>query len=148
MVGENTLGNRMLKLWVPLVLYAAFLLFPFAWMLIVSLKPDELLLDTRRNPFAVINPTLENYRRLIFESPFPRWILNTFVVTIGATLISLACSILIGYALGRFRFRGGNTIGVLIFLLYLVPPTLLFIPLSQIVSGFGLYKQYAALILT
>jgi multiple sugar transport system permease protein len=148
MVGENTLSNRMLKLWVPLALYAAFLLFPFAWMLIVSLKPDELLLDTRLNPFAIVNPTLANYRRLIFESPFPRWILNTLVVTLGATVISLACSILIGYALGRFRFRGGNTIGVLIFLLYLVPPTLLFIPLSQIVSNFGLYNQYSALILT
>jgi multiple sugar transport system permease protein len=106
-----------------------------------------LLLDTRLNPFAIINPTLENYRYLVQETEFPRWIWNTLVVTAGATVLSLFCSILIGYALGRFRFRGGNTLGIAIFLLYLVPPTLLFIPLSKIVSDFGLYNSYWSLIL-
>ena len=147
MVGSNVLTQRLFKLWIPLLLYAVFLLFPFAWMLIVSIKPDQLLLDTRINPFAIISPTLENYRYLLQETEFPRWIWNTLVVTVGATALSLFCSILIGYALGRFRFRGGNTLGIAIFLLYLVPPTLLFIPLSQIVSRFGLYNSYWALIL-
>jgi multiple sugar transport system permease protein len=147
MVGSNVITQRLLKLWIPLLLYAIFLLFPFAWMLIVSIKPDQLLLDTRINPFAIISPTLENYRYLLQETAFPRWIWNTLVVTVGATALSLFCSILIGYALGRFRFRGGNTMGIAIFLLYLVPPTLLFIPLSQIVSRFGLYNSYWALIL-
>ncbi len=147
MVGSNVLSQRLLKLWIPLSLYAVFLLFPFAWMLIVSIKPDQLLLDTRLNPFAIINPTLENYRYLLQETEFPRWIWNTLVVTVGATALSLFCSILIGYALGRFRFRGGNTMGIAIFMLYLVPPTLLFIPLSRIVSDFGLYNSYWALIL-
>lgn len=147
MVGSNAFAQRLLKLWIPLALYAIFLLFPFAWMLIVSIKPDQILLDTRVNPFAIISPTLENYRYLIQETEFPRWIWNTFVVTIGATLLSLFCSILIGYALGRFRFPGGNLMGIAIFLLYLVPPTLLFIPLSQIVSRFGLYNSYWSLIL-
>ena len=147
MVGSNVFTQRLIKLWIPLLLYAIFLLFPFAWMLIVSIKPDQLLLDTRINPFAIISPTLENYRYLLQETEFPRWIWNTLVVTTGATALSLFCSILIGYALGRFRFRGGNTLGIAIFLLYLVPPTLLFIPLSQIVSNFGLYNSYWALIL-
>ena len=147
MVGSNVLTQRLLKLWIPLLLYSVFLLFPFAWMLIVSIKPDQLLLDTRINPFAIISPTLENYRYLLQETQFPRWIWNTLVVTVGATALSLFCSILIGYALGRFRFRGGNTLGIAIFLLYLVPPTLLFIPLSQIISRFGLYNSYWALIL-
>ncbi|MCD6072516.1 MAG: inner rane transporter permease protein ycjP [Microvirga sp.] len=147
MVGSNVLTQRLLKLWIPLLLYSVFLLFPFAWMLIVSIKPDQLLLDTRINPFAIVSPTLENYRFLLQETEFPRWIWNTLVVTVGATALSLFCSILIGYALGRFRFRGGNTLGIAIFLLYLVPPTLLFIPLSQIVSRFGLYNSYWALIL-
>jgi multiple sugar transport system permease protein len=147
MVGSNVLTQRLLKLWIPLLLYSIFLLFPFAWMLIVSIKPDQLLLDTRINPFAIISPTLENYRYLLQETEFPRWIWNTLVVTVGATALSLFCSILIGYALGRFRFRGGNTLGIAIFLLYLVPPTLLFIPLSQIISRFGLYNSYWALIL-
>jgi multiple sugar transport system permease protein len=148
MVGSNSLGNRFLKLWLPLLLYGAFLLFPFVWMLIVSLKNDAALLDTRVNPFAIVNPTLDNYRYLFEETAFPRWILNTLVVTVGATALSLFCSILIGYALGRFNFRGGDSMGILIFLLYLVPPTLLFIPLSQIVSRLGLYNEYWSLILT
>jgi multiple sugar transport system permease protein len=147
MVGSNLLTQRILKLWLPLLLYSVFLLFPFAWMLIVSIKPDQVLLDTRINPFAIVSPTLENYRFLLTETEFPRWIWNTLVVTVGATALSLFCSILIGYALGRFRFRGGNTMGIAIFLLYLVPPTLLFIPLSQIISRFGLYNSYWALIL-
>ena len=147
MVGSNLFLQRLFKLWIPLLLYAVFLLFPFAWMLIVSIKPDRLLLDTRINPFAIVSPTLENYRYLLQETEFPRWIWNTLVVTVGATALSLFCSILIGYALGRFRFRGGNTLGIAIFLLYLVPPTLLFIPLSQIVSRLGLYNSYWALIL-
>jgi multiple sugar transport system permease protein len=147
MVGSNTLSARLLKLWIPLAFYAVFLLFPFAWMLIVSLKPDQALLDTRLNPFAVARPTLDHYAFLLQETDFPRWIWNTLVVTFGATALALFCSILIGYALGRFRFRGGNTIGIGIFLLYLVPPALLFIPLSQIVARLGLYNSYWALIL-
>lgn len=147
MVGSNIISQRLLKLWIPLFLYAVFLLFPFAWMLIVSIKPDQILLDTRVNPFAIISPTIENYRYLLQETEFPRWIWNTLVVTVGSTALSLFCSILIGYALGRFRFPGGNTMGIAIFLLYLVPPTLLFIPLSQIVSRFGLYNSYWSLIL-
>jgi multiple sugar transport system permease protein len=148
MVGSNNLLNRLVKLWLPLTLYAAFLLFPFAWMLIVSIKPDELLLNTDINPFAIINPTIRNYLFLFQETAFPRWIFNTLVVTVGATVLSLLCSILIGYALGRFRFKGGDAAGITIFLLYLVPPTLLFIPLSQIVSQLGLYNDYRSLILT
>jgi multiple sugar transport system permease protein len=147
MVGSNAFLPRLFKLWIPLLLYGVFLLFPFAWMVIVSVKPDQLLLDTRINPFAIISPTLNNYRTLLLETSFPRWIWNTVVVTVGATALSLFCSILIGYALGRFRFRGGNTIGISIFLLYLVPPALLFIPLSQIISRIGLYNNYWSLIL-
>jgi multiple sugar transport system permease protein len=146
-VGSNVFTQRLFKLWIPLLLYSIFLLFPFAWMVIVSIKPDQLLLDTRINPFAIISPTLENYRYLLQETEFPRWIWNTLVVTVGATALSLFCSILIGYALGRFRFRGGNTLGIAIFLLYLIPPTLLFIPLSRIVTDFKLYNSYWALIL-
>jgi multiple sugar transport system permease protein len=148
MVGSNAFSQRLLKLWLPLLLYGAFLLFPFAWMLIVSIKPDQALLDTRLNPFAIVQPTLEHYRYLLQETNFPRWIMNTLIVTLGSTALSLFCSILIGYALGRFRFRGGNTLGISIFLLYLVPPALLFIPLSQIIARFGLYNSYWSLILT
>lgn len=148
MVGSNTFGWRLLKLYLPLTGFSIFLLFPFAWMLIVSFKPDQDLLRTELNPFLLASFTLDHYTYLFRETDFLRWTLNTFIVTVGATILSLACSILIGYALGRLRFRGGNIMGVGIFLAYLVPPTLLFIPLSQIVSRFGLYNKYWSLIFT
>ena len=148
MVGSNTLGKRLLRLYLPLTFYAVFLLFPFLWMLIVSFKPDNELLDTGQNPFLLASATLNHYRYLFEETDFLRWIGNTFIVTVGATAVSLVCSILIGYALGRLRFRGGNILGVAIFLAYLVPPTLLFIPLSQIITRLKIYNEYWALIFT
>ncbi len=148
MVGSNALGQRFWKLYLPLTFYAIFLLFPFLWMLIVSIKPDNELLNIGANPFLLASATIDHYRYLFEETDFLRWTLNTFVVTVGSTIVSLVCSVLIGYALGRFRFRGGNTLGVAIFLAYLVPPTLLFIPLSQVVSRFGLYNEYWGLIFT
>jgi multiple sugar transport system permease protein len=148
MVGSNQLRQRILRLYLPLVFYAIFLLFPFLWMLIVSLKPDNDLLNVKANPFLLASVTFDHYRYLFEKTDFLRWTWNTFVVTVGATVVSLICSVLIGYALGRFRFRGGNTLGVAIFLAYLVPPTLLFIPLSQVISRFHLYNKYWALIFT
>ena len=148
MVGSNSFGQRIVRLYVPLAFYALFLLFPFAWMLIVSLKPNNALFDTSVNPFLLTGITLRHYRFLFEDTDFVRWIWNTAVVTIGATFLSLICSILIGYALGRLRFRGGNTMGAAIFLLYLVPPALLFIPLSRIIAELDLYNTYWALIFT
>jgi multiple sugar transport system permease protein len=148
MVGSNSFKRRLFVIQIPLAFYAIFLLFPFAWMLIVSLKPDQELLDTRVNPFRIVNATLDHYRYLFEETDFLRWTWNTFVVTVAATAVALVCSILIGYALGRLRFRGGNILGVAIFLAYLVPPTLLFIPLSQVIARFHLYNRYWSLILT
>ncbi len=148
MVGSKAFRHRLLRLYLPLTLYTVFLLFPFLWMLIVSLKPDRLMLDTRINPFFLVSVTLDNYLYLFQETEFVRWIFNTLIVTISATFLSLLCSIPIGYALGRLRFRGGSTLGVGIFLAYLVPPTLLFIPLAQVISRFNLYNEYWSLIFT
>ncbi len=148
MVGANKRRSRWMGLYVPLALFMMFLLFPFYWMLVVSLKPNADLLNTSINPFILTSITFDHYSYLFTDTSFLRYTLNTFIVTIGATVISLAASILIGYALGRFRFRGGSFMGALIFLAYLVPPTLLFIPLSQVVANLGIYNTYWALILT
>jgi len=148
MVGSNRLSSRIVFLYIPLALFTIFLLFPFYWMLIISLKPNSLLLNTRVNPLYLTEFTLRHYRYLFENTDFPRWAWNTAVVTFGATLLSLTCSILMGYALGRFRFKGGNLMGTAVFLAYLIPPTLLFIPLSQVVVRFGIYNEYWALILT
>ncbi len=147
-VGSNRRSRRFVTFQLPLALYALFLLFPFYWMVVVSLKPNNELLDTDVNPFLIVSATLDHYTYLFRETDFLRWTWNTAVVTVGSTIISLICSVLIGYALGRFRFRGGNFLGVGIFLAYLVPPTLLFIPLSQVIARFQLYNKYWGLIFT
>lgn len=148
MVGSRTLSRRVLFLYIPLALYIIFLMFPFYWMVIVSFKPNQDLLNTSLNPFVLTSITLEHYRYLFENTEFPRWTLNTLVVTFSATFLSLVVSMLIGYALGRFRFKGGNFLGVGIFLAYLVPPTLLFIPMAEVISRLGLYNSYWALIFT
>jgi len=148
MVGSHPTRSRWLGLYVPLTLFMIFLLFPFYWMLVVSLKPNADLLNTDINPFLLTSITLDHYSYLFTDTAFMRYTWNTFIVTIGATVISLATSILIGYALGRFRFRGGSFMGAAIFLAYLVPPTLLFIPLSQVVAELGVYNSYWSLIFT
>jgi multiple sugar transport system permease protein len=137
-----------LNLYLPLTAFVIFLLFPFYWMIIVSLKPTPDLFDLKFNPFWIQHFTLENYFYLFQNTDFPEWVKNTIIVTVSATSISLVCSVLIGYALARLRFPGSNFLGVGIFLAYLVPPTLLFLPLAQVIATLGLYNTYWALILT
>jgi multiple sugar transport system permease protein len=148
MVGSEGLGRRTLSLYLPLAAYVVFLLFPFYWMSIVSLKPTPDLFELKYNPFWVRRFTLENYLYLFANTSFPEWLKNTIIVSVVSTALSLVCSVFIGYALARLRFPGSNFLGVGIFLAYLVPPTLLFLPLAQVIAKLGLYNTYWALILT
>ena len=148
MVGGDTLGRRTLNIYLPLAFFLIFLLFPFYWMSIVSLKPTNDLFDLKFNPFWIQHFTLENYLYLFQNTEFPEWVKNTIIVSVVSTALSLTCSVFIGYALARLRFPGSNFLGVGIFLAYLVPPTLLFLPLAQVIAGLGLYNTYWALILT
>ncbi len=148
MVGSGRLGRRVLSLYLPLGAYVLFLLFPFYWMSIVSLKPTNDLFEMQYNPFWIQHLTLENYRYLFENTAFPEWVKNTLIVSTASTALSLFCSVLIGYALARLRFPGSNFLGVGIFLAYLVPPTLLFLPLAHVIARLNLYNTYWALILT
>jgi multiple sugar transport system permease protein len=148
MVGSQTVNRRALDVYLPLAGYVLFLLFPFYWMTIVSFKPTNDLFDLRYNPFWIQRFTLENYVYLFQHTAFPEWVKNTLIVSIVSTAVSLGCSVLIGYALARLRFPGSNFLGVGIFLAYLVPPTLLFLPLAQVITALNLYNTYWALILT
>ena len=148
MVGTERLSNRLLNIYLPLVFYVVFLLFPFYWMAIVSFKPTNDLFDLKFNPFWIQKFTLENYTYLFRETSFTEWLKNTLIVSVVSTALSLTCSIFAGYALARLRFPGSNFLGVGIFLAYLVPPTLLFLPLAQVIAKLGLYNTYWALILT
>jgi len=148
MVGSERLSNRLLNIYLPLVFYLVFLLFPFYWMTIVSLKPTNDLFEMKYNPFWIQKFTLENYLYLFQNTAFPEWVKNTLIVSVVSTALSLGCSIFAGYALARLRFPGSNFLGVGIFLAYLVPPTLLFLPLAQVIAKLNLYNTYWALILT
>jgi len=148
MVGSERFSNRLMNIYLPLAFYLVFLLFPFYWMSIVSLKPTNDLFDLQFNPFWIQRFTWENYAYLFRETAFAEWVKNTLIVSVVSTVLSLACSIFAGYALARLRFPGSNFLGVGIFLVYLVPPSLLFLPLAQVIAKLGLYNTYWALILT
>ena len=140
--------ERLALFHLPLWLFLIVTLFPFYWMLITSIKPNAELYNVRMNPFTVLQPTLDHFRYLLRETIFPTWSFNTLYVSVLSTAISLGAGILAGYALARLRFKGAGIIAVGIFVTYLVPPTLLFIPLADVVRTFGLLDSPWALILT
>jgi multiple sugar transport system permease protein len=145
----DTRLRRLVTLYMPLALIVFVLLFPFYWMALTSVKPDAELLDLDGvNPFWTWSPTLKHYYALLFETQYPVWLWNTMFVSIVATILSLIASVGAAYAIVRLRYKGAETVGGLIFLAYLVPPSILFIPLSTVVFQYGLFDTPFALILT
>ncbi|MGN6286273.1 MAG: carbohydrate ABC transporter permease [Afipia sp.] len=140
--------NRLVTLYIPLFILVVILLFPFYWMALTAIKPDEQLIDMNTyNPFWVVHPTLKHIEKLLFETQYPRWLWNTMYVATAATFLSIVASVLAAYALVRLRFKGAQTVGGLIFLAYLVPPSILFIPLASVIQAYGLFDSPLALIL-
>ena len=139
--------DRTLTLYVPLGLMLFFLLSPFYWMLVTSLKPDAELYSPNGNPLLVFAPSLEHYLHLLLTTEFPTWTRNTMVIAILATGISLLFGVPAGYALARLRFRGAGFLGLAIFATYLVPTSLLFIPMLQVVKTLHLQDNFWSLIL-
>jgi multiple sugar transport system permease protein len=143
-----SLPRRIVAIYLPLFVFVVVLLFPFYWMTITALKPDAELLSREGNPFWVINPTLAHIKKLLFETAYPDWLWNTIVVSVVSTFLSIFCSVLAAYAIERLRFRGSRYVGMSIFLAYLVPPSILFIPLAAMVYKLDLFDTRLALILT
>ncbi|WP_175544878.1 carbohydrate ABC transporter permease [Variovorax sp. OV329] len=144
----TSMPRRWVTLYIPLGIFIFVLLFPFYWMGVTSLKPDAELLSREGNPFWIIGPTVAHFQKLFFHTEYPSWLWNTIVVSVVSTFISLACSVLAAYAIERLRFSGAKPSGGAIFLAYLVPPSILFIPLAAIVVNLGLFDSRWALILT
>ena len=144
----ETRSRKLVTIYLPLVVFLIVLLFPFYWMAITSVKPDQELLSRTGNPLWVIAPTLEHFDKLLFRTSYPAWMWNTIFVSVVATIFSLACSVFAAYAIERLRFSGAKQVGLSIFLAYLVPPSILFIPLAAIVFQLGLFDTRWALILT
>ncbi len=144
----DTLPRRVVTTYIPLALILVVLLFPFYWMVLTAIKPDEQLIDMERfNPFFVVSPTLKHISKLLFETQYPLWLWNTMYVSVAATVLSLFASVLGAYAIVRIRYRGAGWVGAAIFLAYLVPPSILFIPLATIIQAYGLFDSPMALIL-
>lgn len=139
---------RILTLYVPLILFVSITLFPFYWMLLTSLKTNAELISVRSIPLIVKSPTLQHYIELLRETRFLIWARNSLIVTISSTVVSLVCGVMAGYALARLRFRGSELLGLAIYITYLVPQTLLFLPLSNIITNLGLMDSLWSLILT
>jgi multiple sugar transport system permease protein len=144
----ESLPRRVVTLYLPLAAFLFVLLFPFYWMGITSFKPNAELLSREGNPFWVINPTLAHFKKLIFDTAYPDWMWNTIIISVVSTFASLAASVFAAYAIERLRFKGAKYTGLAIFLAYLVPPSILFIPLATIVFKLGLFDTRWALILT
>jgi multiple sugar transport system permease protein len=140
---------RKTLLHVGLAPFLLFALFPFYHMTLTSLKQDKELYDRHAVPLIMRQaPTLEHYTKLIWETEFLTWTKNSLLVTILATTASVAIGTVAAYALARLKFFGVSTFGTGIFVTYLVPTTLLFLPLAQVVNWVGLGDSKWALVLT
>jgi multiple sugar transport system permease protein len=130
------------------VFLVTFLAFPFYWMVITAFKTTQDLHDTSNNPYLFNDPpTLEHLELLFQETQYLQWLINTGLVGIAVVLITLALAIPAGYALARMAGPWAQTLGIGIFLTYLVPPTILFIPFSRIIAVLGLQDSLWSLVL-
>ena len=128
--------------------FTIFSAFPFYWMVITTFKRTTDLMTRENNPFLFNQPpTLEHLRVLFFETLYGRWLWNTALVGVLVVAITLLLAIPAGYALARMTGRWGEQLGIGIFLTYLVPPTLLFIPLSRVIADLGLQDSLWSLVL-
>jgi multiple sugar transport system permease protein len=145
---EVTIRSAMFT-YANLVPFLAFALFPFYFMLITSLKSNAELYNLKSIPFLVQTGVIADHYQYLFQrTEFLTWMKNSLIISVVATSASLAIAILAGYSLARLRYRGVASFGTAVFVTYLVPPTLLFLPLSQVVVWLGISDTIWALIVT
>lgn len=131
-----------------LVFFVTFLAFPFYWMLLTTFKTTQDLHNTANNPYLFNDPpTLLHLRTLFEDTQFLQWLINTGMVGVAVVIITLVLALPAGYALARMTGAWAQTLGIAIFLTYLVPPTILFIPFSRIIAVLGLQDSLWSLIL-
>jgi multiple sugar transport system permease protein len=149
---EGAKWKKWLWFYLPMGLFIVALLFPFYWMVVTTLKPDGELYRPWNHPlyspFWTSAPTLDHVKNLLQDTLFGVWMWNTMLIATVATLISLFCGVIGGYALARLRFGWAGLLGTAIFVTYLVPQTLIFIPLSDIIREYRIGDTSWALILT
>jgi multiple sugar transport system permease protein len=131
-----------------LIFFVTFLAFPFYWMVITTFKANQDLYNTQNNPYVFNSPPTLRHLSVLFEdTQYLQWLLNTGFVGVVVVVITLLLALPAGYALARMTGAWAQTLGVAIFLTYLVPPTILFIPFSRIIATLGLQDSVWSLIL-
>lgn len=131
-----------------LIVFVIFFLFPPYYMLLTSLKTNAEIAELSTNPWIIEKGvTFEHYVSLLMDTGFPIYFRNTVVVTVCVVAITMVVSILAAYALSRLRFWGAGVLATGVFLTYLVPDSLLFIPLFKMVGWLGLLDSYWVLVL-
>jgi len=142
----RAIGARVVHVLV-LFVFTVLLAFPFYWMLIATFKQNLDMYKTDNNPFLFnLPPTMENLHLLFYETRYVHWLANTALVGVIVVAITLLLAVPAAYALARLTGNWGERLGIAIFLTYLVPPTLLFIPLSRVVADLGLQDTIWSLV--
>src|ERR1041385_68952 len=122
--------------------------FPFYWMLITAFKTNSDLYDLSNIPFWFNDPpTLEHFRYLFNQTLFVQWLVNSLIIGVCVVAITLVTALPAGYTLARLAGRSAEALGIGIFLHYRGPPTILFLPLSRIITMIGLQNSMWALVL-
>jgi multiple sugar transport system permease protein len=135
-------------LYTSAILFTAFAVFPFSWALIAMFKQSPDLYVKDNNPFWFnLGPTLQHLRLLFAQTNYLTFIRNSIVVGLVVTLITLILALPMAYALARLRLRWGERMGIAVFLVYLIPPTLLFLPMTRVINYLGLQESLWSLIL-
>ena len=137
--------RRNLRIYVPLVAFLAFLLLPFWWMLLTAFKSNRELLNTP-NPFWIFHPTVEHVTTLLTQTAYLQWFGNTLIVSAASTVLSVFLSYITAYAIIRLRFPGSEIVSTAIFLAYIVPPAILFIPVASIIIQLHWFDKLWALV--
>jgi multiple sugar transport system permease protein len=133
---------RRVLLYMVATFFALFAFIPFAWMILTMFKTDNDLYTRTNNPFLFNDPpTLDNITLLFTDTNYRTFLVNTFVIAVVVTIVTVVAVLPAAYSLVRLSGRIGENLGVLIFLVYLVPPSLLFIPLTRVVAEIGLQNS-------
>jgi len=139
--------RRHLWIYAGLTPFVFIAVFPIYWMLITAFKQDPDLYRMDNIPFWFnLAPTLRHFKILFFQTNYGAWIVNTMTIAAWVALITLVTAVPAGYALARLRLPAAENIGISVFMTYLVPPIILFLPLSRVVAMLGLQDEWWALV--
>ena len=138
---------RHLLVYAGLAPFVVFAVFPVFWMAITAFKEDADLYRMDQNPFWFhMGPTLKHFRLLFTHSHFPVWFVNSALLALCLVAITLVTAVPAAYALARLRLPGAGNLGIAMFMTYLVPPIILFLPLARVVGALGLFDSWWALV--